>query len=565
VSLSPYIRKANDYRRGVLAGKIPACKWVRLACERQERELECWRRKEKSWPYEWRPQKAADFCEFVEGLPHVEGEWAKRNEKIRLEPWQCFIYTTVFGWYRKDGLRRFREVYLEIPRKNSKSTMTAGLGLFLLSADGEAGAQVYSAATTRDQAKIVWNIAKRMVRKDQLFANTLRIQALANSIFQEHTGSKFQPLSRDSKTLEGKGTSGGLIDELHAHKTREVYDVIETSVGARAQPLIWNITTAGSDISGICYEVRANLIKILEGVAQDAAMFGLIYTLDEGDDWTLEASWRKANPNYGVSVNPDDLARKAAKAMRTPSYVNTFLTKHLNIWVSSETAWMDMFAWGRCRDKTLEIEQFEGEPCWMGLDLASKIDIAALLYLFRREIDGASHFYPFLKSYLPEEAAEESKNSQYSGWAREGRLILTEGNITDIDRIEQDIREAASLYQIEAIGYDPFQATQIAGRLGNDGFPVVEVRPIVLNFSEAMKELEALVLSGRLHHDGDPVLTWMMSNVVAKLDNKDNIFPRKERPENKIDGMVALIMALDRAMKSVQKSSAYENERLFAV
>jgi phage terminase large subunit-like protein len=336
-------------------------------------------------------------------------------------------------------------------------------------------------------------------------------------------------------------------------------------VGARAQPLIWNITTAGSDISGICYEVRANLIKILEGVAQDEAMFGLIYTLDEGDDWTLEASWRKANPNYGVSVNPDDLARKAAKAMRTPSYVNTFLTKHLNIWVSSETAWMDMFAWGRCRDKTLEIEQFEGEPCWMGLDLASKIDIAALLYLFRREIDGASHFYPFLKSYLPEEAAEESKNSQYSGWAREGRLILTEGNITDIDRIEQDIREAASLYQIEAIGYDPFQATQIAGRLGNDGFPVVEVRPIVLNFSEAMKELEALVLSGRLHHDGDPVLTWMMSNVVAKLDNKDNIFPRKERPENKIDGMVALIMALDRAMKSVQKSSAYENERLFAV
>ena len=445
-----------------------------------------------------------------------------------------------------------------LPTHNS--SLSSGVGLYMLARDGEAGSEVYSAAVTRDQAKIVWEDAKRMVNKDQDFQSHFNVNAMAHSIFQEKTGSKFMPLSSDANSLEGLNVHCGIIDELHAHKTREVYDVLEMATGSRSQPLLWNITTAGSNRAGICYEVREYLTKVLQGVVDDDSFFGMIYTIDDGDDWADPSVWKKANPNYGISIYPDDFERLARKALEMPSATNNFLTKRLDLWVNADTAWMDMKAWDRAGDKSLRIEAFDGQECWIGLDLASKVDIAAKVLLFTREFEGKVHYYAFGRYYLPESAVEESRNSQYSGWARMERLIVTPGNVTDYDYIKDDMREDSKKYQLKEVPYDPFQATQLSTEMFAEGFPMVEVRPTVLNFSEPMKSLEALVLSGRFHHDGCPVLTWMVSNVVCHRDQKDNIYPRKEREENKIDGVVALLMCLNRAIVPVEgERSCYED------
>lgn len=545
-AMHPHIAAAKGYINGILSGEIPACRWVRLACQRQVDDLA--KAETKHFPYRFDADKAAQrVTKFIERHKHIKGEWA--GKRITLEPWQLFGLTTAFGWvHKRTGLRRFRTVYWELPRKNAKSTITSGVGLYMLTADGEAGAEVYSAATTREQARIVFDCAKAMARKSQSFRDHYGVEVGAHSVHVLSTASKFQALSAEDQSLDGLNIHAALIDELHAHKTRAVYDVLETATGSRRQPLVWCITTAGSNRAGICYEVRTYITKILEGVACDDTLFGLIYTIDDDDDWQLESSWRKANPNYGISVKPDDLARKAAKAMQMPSAVNNFLTKHLNVWVNADTAWMDMRAWDRCKDESLSIEQFVGEPCYVALDLASKKDMAARIALFVREIEGERHFYAFGRYYLPEDAAEDGRNSQYSGWARDGRLVPTPGAVIDFSYIEDDLRDMQSAHELREVPYDPFQATQLSTRLASEGFPMVEFRPTVLNFSEPMKELESLVLSRHFHHDGDPVLAWMASNVVAHLDNKDNIYPKKERPENKIDGIVALISALGRAM-----------------
>jgi len=556
--VSQYVKHANNYINGVIKGKIDACKWTRLACDRQRRDRERWRGKKGR--YWWDATSANRICQFIENLPHVKGEWAKRSENIRLEPWQCFILTTTFGWKRTaDNLRRFRTVYTEVPRKNAKSTISSGVGLFMLTADEEAGAEVYSVATTRDQAKITWLDAHAMAKKDKEFQDYHRVQPMAHSIVCLKYGSKFQALSADANSLDGLNTHCAIVDELHAHKTRMVYDVIETSTGSRAQPLIWNITTAGSNRAGICYEVRTYLTKVLDGVFEDDTLFGCIWSIDDNDNWTDPEVWKKANPNYGVSVYPDDIARLAKKAMEMPSATNNFLTKRLNVWVSADTAWMNMMKWDLCADVGLSVDDFKDEKCWIGLDLASKVDIAAKVKLFRKEIDGNTHYYAFGRYYLPESAAEDGRNSQYPGWAREGRLILTPGNVTDYEYIKEDLRADASMHEIVEVPYDPYQATQLSTEMLAEGCPMVEMRPVTLNFSEPMKELEKLVLQGRFHHDGCPVLTWMISNVVCHIDNKDNIYPKKERPENKIDGVVAIIMALGRAMVPVEAEvSIYE-------
>lgn len=552
-----YVAIAAEYRRAVIAGEIPACLYVRQACERQARDLERAAAGEFRWRFD--AERARRICRFIELLPHIKGEWARERRLITLEPWQVFILTTVFGWVDADGFRRFKTVYEEVPRKNAKSTKTSGVGLYLLAADGEEGAEVYSAATTRDQAKIVWQDAKRMADRSPGLQRRFGVESSAHAVFVEHTGSAFKALSRDQGgNLDGLNVHGGLIDELHAHKTREIVDVIETGTGARRQPLLWLITTAGFNRSGICYEQRSYAIKVLSGAVVDEEYFGIIYTVDAEDLedigrlLTDPAIWRKANPNWGVSVNPDDIARKARKAREMAAAQNNFLTKHLNVWVNADTAWMDMAAWERCGDPTLRAEDFSAERCAGAADLASKIDIASVAYVFERE----GHYYGFVRNYLNEEAVEDGRNSQYGGWARQGRLIVTPGNVTDYGLIEDDIRDDAKLLQISEFGFDPWQAEHLRQRLAEDGLNTVEFRQTVANMSEPMKLLQALVLEGKFHHDGCPVLTWMVSNVVCHTDAKDNIYPRKEFPENKIDGVIALIMALALLLRRTQEQSA---------
>jgi len=533
-----YVAIATKYAKQVVSGKIDACLYVKQACQRQLDDL---KKEKKAWKYSFDHERAEHICRFIEKLPHIKGKWARDRKPITLEPWQIFNLTTFFGWVDEFGIRRFKTNYTEVPRKNAKSTMTSGVALYCLAADGEEGAEVYSAATTREQAKIVWHDAKHMVERTTGLQMRFGVDTSSNSIFVENTASSFKPLSRDQGgNHDGLNISCGIIDELHAHKTREIFDVIETGTGSREQPILWLITTAGSNRSGICYEQRSYTIKILSGVVEDDEYFGIIYTLDKDDDWTNPNNWAKANPNWGISVNPEDIARKARKAMEMSSAQNNFKTKHLDLWVNADTAWMDMVSWENCADPSLAIEQFKGKPCWLAIDLASKIDIACVAIVFKEDEKHTG----FLLNYLPEEAAEEEKNSQYSGWAKDELITITPGNVTDYGYIEEDLRELAAKYDIQQVGYDPWQSSYLATRLAEEGLPMVEYRNTVQNMSEPMKEFEALVVSGNFKHDGNVVFNWMISNVVAHTDAKDNIYPRKEFPENKIDGPVAMIMAL---------------------
>ncbi len=561
-----YAAVAKQYAEAVVEGEILSCHWVQLACKRQLNDLTKF--KGKASPYRFNPTlkdkngrsfaPADNLCGFIERLPHVKGPLA--GELITLEPWQVFILSTVFGWVKDDGKRRFRRSYIEVPRGNAKSTLSSALALYMLAADREGGAEVYSLATTRDQARIVFGDAQTMARKSLGFRNRFNVNVGAHNMNVLASGSKFEALSAEGSTLDGLNIHFGCIDELHAHKTRTVYDVVETGTGKRDNSLLWVITTAGSNRAGICYEVRSFVTKLLDGVFEDDSQFGIIYGLDDGDDWTNETSLIKANPNWGISVRSEILVPLQAKAMQLPSAVNNFKTKHLNEWVNADTSWMDMRAWDACANPDLDIESFVGQPCWIGLDLASKTDIAALVMVFQHS-EIADAYTVFGKYYLPEDTVNSAGNSQYSGWMRSGRLTVTPGNVIDFSWIEADLLDLVSRFAVQAVAFDPFQATQLSTRMLGEGLPMIELRPTVLNFSEPMKTLEALVLQKKIIHDGDPVLGWMASNVVAHLDAKDNIYPRKERAENKIDGIVALIMAISRAIKpgeSVVLGADYE-------
>ena len=569
-----HVAESIDYAQEVLAGLIPACKWVKAACRRQIDDLGRWENDE-AWPYEWLPELADRIIRFIELLPHVKGPLA--GEPLRLERWQKFILATVFGWVNKsDGRRRYRTVYEEIPRKNAKTTKLAGIGLYMLTADGELGAEVYSAATKEEQARIVFEIAQQMARMEPEFRSTFGVEIFRKALAVRETGSKFVPLAAEADSLDGLNVSCALIDELHAHKTRAVHDVLDSGTGSRAQPLMWKITTAGSNRAGVCYDQRAYGIKVLNAVLKrhgglgyrvegeavdDESFFVIIYTIDEGDDYFDEATWRKANPNYGISVDPEDLRRMAGVAQIQAQALNEFLTKRLDVWVNAESAWMNMLAWEACGDPTLKEERFAGKRCVVALDAAFKKDLFAKVKVFRED----GHYYCFGRYYTNQEQTEQKGNEHLAAWVREGWLRTTPGNVLDIEAVREEItgRKGADgkielpgdLQRVE-IGeccFDPAQLTQFSTELGEQGLTMVEIRPTVLNFSPAMKELEALVASKRLHHNGDPVMAWAISNVVCHFDAKDNIYPRKDDPSKKdrtkkIDPAIALIMAIARMM-----------------
>ncbi len=537
--MSAGIQEGHQYALDIVAGKIVACKWVKLACKRYLNDLE---RKDIYFDTE-AAEHHLDF--YPTFCTHVKGELAGRP--IEIEPWQAFILMNIFGWMRLDGLRRFRTVYEEVARKNAKSMKLSGVGLYMTGFDNEGGAEVYSAATTRDQAKIVFNDAKVMGKKSPHLRRAFGFHQ--NNIHDLSSASKFEPLSSDADTLDGKNIHCGILDELHAHKKRDVWDVLDTATGSRQQPLIFAITTAGSNKQGICYEQREYLCKILEvdGVDDDT-YFGIIYTLDEDDDWQDESNWIKANPNIGISVKWDDMRRGAKKAKEMPASRNNFLTKRLNIWVTAEVSWMNMEKWDR-QPKRLADEDLQPLQCFIGLDLANKLDIAAIVLLFT---DSEGHAHLKCKFYLPEEAIRikaRSIGNMYQTWADSGYLTLTPGNVIDHDYIEDDLRAMLTEYDVQEIAFDPWGSTQLATHLAEDGAPMVEVPQTVKNLSEAMKEVEAMVMAGRLHHGDNPVLNWMASNVTAKEDKNENVFPNKEHKDNKIDGMVALFIALSRVLR----------------
>lgn len=553
-----YVAIAKEYMRGVLDGSVPACSFVKQAVQRQLNDLRRWGA--EGGDYYFDEKEASRPCWFIENLTHTKGELAGRA--IHLEPWQCFLLTTLFGWKAKAGNRRFRSAYVEVGRGNGKSTLLSGIGLFCLCADHEPGAEVYSFATTREQAKIVFGDAQTMARGNRALQEAYGLEVTAHALYVPATNSTFQAKSAEGSTLDGLNTHLAIIDELHAHKKRDVFDVVETSLGKRRNSLMVSITTAGVDRTGICYEQRTLVTKILSGSLQDESYFGVIYTLDPDDDWKSDEALAKANPNWGVSVRPEVIRALQAKAIATPSAENNFKTKHLDVWCNADVGWMDMKAWDACADESLDESDFDGEPCWLGLDLASTSDMTAKVKIFQRKIDGSSHYYLFGDYWLPRTAIERGVNSQYQGWEYLGYLHVCEGPVTDFAEIRDSILEDCGRYSVQSVAYDPFQAVQLSKELSDDGVPMVLCKQTVANLSDPMKQFQALVLDHRLHFNGDPVLTWMVSNVVCHVDVKENIYPRKDAPENKIDGVVAGIMALSRALLNDEHRAMDLNEFL---
>jgi phage terminase large subunit-like protein len=550
-----HVVELRDYADRVVAGLVPACKWVKAACQRHIDDLQ--RSATDEFPFVFDPERAARVITFIELLRHVKGKWG--GERLVLEPWQKFVVGSIFGWVRKaDGMRRFRTVYLEVPRKNAKTTILGGIGLYMLVADNEWGSEVYSAATTRDQAKIVFDIAQQMARMDGAFRARFGVEVLTHSILVKDTSSKFVPLSAEGSTLDGLNVACALIDELHAHKTPTVHDVLDSATGSRAQPLLVKITTAGSNRAGVCYDQRSYLTKVLsttlrahngmgyrvEGdCAQDDRFFGVIYTIDDGDDPFDEATWAKANPNLNVSVDVEDMRSMAAVARVQAARLTEFLTKRLNCWVNADAAWMNMAAWDACANRSQRREDFAGERAYIALDAAFRKDLFAKVIVVRR----GDKAHVFGRYYVPDGLLERKGLEHLRGWASEGWIRTTPGDVLDIEAVREELRDDLAHFDVVEVPYDPWQLSQFAGEMQAEAAPMVEMRATVQNFSEPMKRLDAMAASGELVHNGDPVLAWMVSNVVCHYDAKDNIYPRKDRPEQKIDGAVALIMGIGRA------------------
>jgi phage terminase large subunit-like protein len=544
---SNFVGIANGYISDVLSGKISACTWVRLACERQQRDLA--RQSEDSWPYQFDEAKASRVCKFISALTHVSGELA--GKKIHLEAWQAFILTTCFGWVNKStGRRRYKRAYIEVGRGNGKSALSSGVALYCLCADGEAGAQVVVAARVKDQCRFVTDASRAMVKNNAKLRTKFSLKCLAHSIVQDSSMSTMRALASEADSLDGLSCHLAVLDEVHAHKTREVYDSLSTACAKRTQSMMWMITTAGSDQIGVGFTMNTFTRKLLEGSAQDESFFGIIYTLDTTDRWDEPTTWKKCNPNWGVSVQPDAISEEANRAKQMPANQASFRMKHLCEWMNADHTWLDADKLKACLDESLDEKDFAGTSAVFGLDLADKTDFSSIAKVFVKVVDEHEHYYVFSQNFLPEDTAHNSQYSAtFSGWAQQGFLNLTAGSVCDIDWIDSQILAESKKFRLRETAYDGYHATNTAVRLEKEGLLMIAVAMNVKNLSPAMRRTEELILQKRLHFNS-PVLLWALSNVVCHMDFKGNVYPKKEShsSENRIDPAVAFFLALSRTI-----------------
>ena len=554
---------ATQYARDVTEGRIPSCRWHRLACERHLKDLA--RAGTEAFPYLFNPElttladrpyrPAERVCHFAQLMPHIKGDWAARGMRIKLEPWQAFILASVFGWvHRVTFKRRFRAADLFVPRKNAKSTLAAVIGLYMLALDDEFGAEVYSGATSEYQAMEVFRPALLMARMTPKFLQRYGVSANASNLAVIEKNAKFEPVI--GKPGDGASPSCAIVDEYHEQKTPDLYDTMKTGMMARAQPLLLVITTAGTDIGGPCYTHQVELQKILEGTIENDQRFGVIFTVDAEDDWTTEAALVKANPNFGVSIMRDVILGDLRDALTDPRKQNTFKTKHLNVWVAAASPWLNLYNLQKGGDVALTLKAFAGEECVVGLDLASKQDIASAVYEFKRQIDGETHYYAISRNYVPQAAVDKPENAHYQAWVNAGHLIVTPGNMIDLEQIQEDILANAGTVIVREVVKDQWGGQQLGANLALEGFEVVDLPQQTRYLSEPMKDIQALVDAGRFHHDDNPCYVWQMSNVEVAPDRNENIFPRKLRAQNKIDAAVGTILAHARAMVDAEETGA---------
>lgn len=532
----------TTYADAVLSGAVPSCRWVRLACERHKRDL-------ASGRWEWDLREVRRRLDFFSMLRHYKGPMA--GQPFALDPSQEFIVGSIYGWKREDGTRRFRYAYTEVPRKNGKTTLSGGIGIQEVMS--EKGAEVYSVATKEDQAKLSWRDGRVMIKHAPELASRFALRV--KEISYEPGESIWRPLGSDSDTLDGLNPSCALFDELHAWPNRHLWDVMDDGMGARAQPLIWQITTAGFNKQGICYEHRGHVCAILEGKDgyKDDAYFGIIFTVDDQTAWQDEAEWFKANPLLDKGKSLSWMREQCATAMQMQGKQNAFLNKQLNIWTDAEVRWIAAGLWD-ANGGAVDESALVGQRCFGGLDLATNTDIAALVLYFPDS--GAL----VRRYWIPRDNARERERRDrvpYVQWIREGHLTATDGDVIDYEFIRSEIEALASRFNIVDIGADPYGATQIIQQLTDAGISMVSFRQGMLSMSPACKEFERLLLAKRLRHAGDPVLRWMSGNVVVDTDPAGNIKPNKAKSREKIDGIVAAVMAVGRATVNEDKTPVY--------
>lgn len=548
----------EHYGLPVLRGEIVTGRYVYLAVLRHYTDLQTAGKRGLVFD----PACSWHIIKYIEKyFVHIKGPLA--GKPILLDPWQKFWTAVLYGWRRKvDGCRRFNRGYEEVARKNGKSTWKGPQGSYLFSMDQEIGAEVYAVATTRAQAMTVFKPAfdniKRWARRSAGVARSFKVFSGLNQEKIEMDTSVFAPLPANAENLDGLNPSAILFDELHAQRNREVWDVMESALGARAQPLLSAITTAGFILDGICTEVRSYLISVLEGKRVDDAVFGYIYTLDQGDDPFDERNWVKANPGLGKSKTLDYMRGMARKAAALPGALANFLTKDLNIWCNSADGWFDISVWDK-GGKKFNPEMLRGRRCFGGLDLASTRDLTAYSLVFPPEVEGEP-WYVLVWFWCPQtkiDSEEHDDAAPYKAWAAAGWITGTEGNVTDYNPVRQKILQSVLEYDVCQIGYDRWNAQQLCNELMELGVPLVEVPQNTGGMHPGSKRLEELVYGLLLQHGGNPALRWCAANTALLFDSNGNFRPdkKKSNANGRIDGVVATVMALSRAATYLEEGN----------
>lgn len=530
-----YLKKMQKYIDDVLSGERNAGELERLAVQRH---LDDFKYSVERGIY-WDEKAAMKALSFFTLLRHYQGEWA--GKELILEGWQCFIIASLFGWKKAGGVRRFNTAYVEVSRKNGKTLLAAGIGLYLLYLDDEQGAQIYSAAVDKDQAKVCWEAAVAMIEQSAPLMKRTMLSKKAIAV--ESSRSTFKPLSKDTKNKDGFNPHGAIIDELHKWVSLEIYDVIRSGMGARRQPLIFIITTAGLNLSLPCFGVRRVNVEILKGTKEQIDRFVMIFSMDEGDDWKDSSKWGKAIPNLGVSVKPEFMQSEFTAVLNDPSKELEFKTKNLNLWVDAPTVWIPDDVIQANNFGTTD-EDLKGKECYAGLDLASTDDITALALFFPI----LEHPVLRLFFWVPEaKVKQKADRVDYRLWVREGFITATDGDVVDTDYLSKDIERIFHLYRVKNLTYDPWMATNGAiQHLEKVGYYNIldPIAQTITYLSEPTKDLQKRLLRRELDLMNNPVLRWMFRNVAIYTDPNMNIRLNKAKSTEKIDGCAASVNAI---------------------
>ena len=500
-------------------------------------------------------ERAVEF--FPQCLVHVKGENA--NKPFHLQPWQQDILRTVFGWKRPDGTRKYHKVYCEIPRKNGKSTFAAGIAIYLLLCDKEPGAEVYSAASTRDQSSLVYGMAASMLRASSTLSKHVTIRDSVKRILHKKSDSFYRAISADAEGAHGFNAHGIIFDEVHTQPTRDLWDVLDTSTGARRQPLTFAITTAGHDRDSICWELHQYAAAVRDGQIKDDAFYPVLFCADFEDDWRDERVWEKANPCLDISLSRDYLREQCKRAEEQPSFENTFRRLHLNQWTEQENRIIPMHAWDKCKQE-FKPEDYYGRRCYAGLDLSSTRDVTAFSLVFPED-DGGVTVLPWF--WIPEEnvdARSGQDQRQIRNYAAQGHVEMTSGNEIDVLYLADRIVQICQDYDVGHIGYDPWNSTGVVQLIQDKGIPdhvLLKMPQSFGTYNEPFKKMLSLLGSGKFHHNGNSVLRWMAGNVAAKEDPSGNIRPDKGKSADKIDGICATLMGMALASHYGIDSSVY--------